>query len=301
MRISVIGAGLMGHGIALSFAKKGIKVNIYDANANVLKELPKRFSESLEDIGVSKKEIAKVLKSINQFNNIENCVSYADLVIEAVPEKLTLKQRIFQEIEEHVSKDCILASNTSVMPITSIMKKLKHRQRALGTHWWNPPHLIPLVEVISTKWTDKNYIDKTMSVLKKIGKKAVRVNKDVPGFIGNRLQHAMWREAIYLVEKGICDAQSVDEVVKASFGRRLSVLGPIENIDLVGTDLTVDIHNQVLADLDARHKPSPYIKQLVKSKKLGMKTNEGFYKWNNAKVKKLKSKLATHLKNQQDT
>ena len=147
-------------------------------------------------------------------------------MVEAVLEDLPLKQKLFAEIEKHVRPDTILASNTSVIPITKIMKGLKRRERALGTHWWNPPFLVPLVEVIETQWTSPQAIDFTMKLHAAAGKKPAHVKKDVPGFIGNRLQHALWREAIALVEHGICDAETVDNVIKAAFGRRLAVLGP---------------------------------------------------------------------------
>ena len=125
---------------------------------------------------------------------------------------------------------------------------MRDRERALGTHWWNPPFLVPLVEVIGTQWTSPQAIDWTMALHAAAGKKPAHVKKDVPGFIGNRLQHALWREAISLVENGICDAETVDTVIKAAFGRRLAVLGPLENADLVGTDLTLAIHKTVLPD-----------------------------------------------------
>ena len=158
-------------------------------------------------------------------------------MVEAAPENLEIKRKLFRETEALVRHDTILASNTSVIPITAIMQDLRERSRALGTHWWNPPFLVPLVEVIGTEWTSRAAIDWTMLLHTAAGKKPAHVKKDVPGFIGNRLQHALWREAIALVEHDICDAETVDTVIKAAFGRRLAVLGPLENADLVGTDL----------------------------------------------------------------
>jgi 3-hydroxybutyryl-CoA dehydrogenase len=159
-------------------------------------------------------------------------------VIEGAPEDLALKQRIFDDIENATPADAILASNTSVIPIGQIMAKVRCKQRAPGTHWWNPPYLVPLVEVVRTAETSDAAIASTMALLKSVGKSPVEVKKDVPGFIGNRLQHALWREAIALVAEGVCDARTVDDVVKSSFGARLAVLGPLENADLVGLDLT---------------------------------------------------------------
>ncbi|MEK9804595.1 MAG: 3-hydroxyacyl-CoA dehydrogenase NAD-binding domain-containing protein, partial [Curvibacter sp.] len=170
--------------------------------------------------------------------------------------------------QAHAAAAALLASNTSVMPITHIMEPLAKKGRAMGTHWWNPPLLIPLVEVVAIEQSDPAAIEKMIALLESIGKTAVEVKKDIPGFIGNRLQHALWREAIALVANGVCDAEAVDKVVKSSFGRRLAVLGPLENADLVGTDLTLDIHQQVLFDLDRQDGPSDYLVQLVAAGKL---------------------------------
>ena len=295
MNIAVIGAGLMGHGIALCFANKGFQVKIYDANSKVRKQLLKRIETSMQQMGTAKKNINLALKNIEVVDNVAETVKDSDLVIEAILEKLNLKQQMFKEIEKYAKPKCIFASNTSVIQITKIMGKLKNKERALGTHWWNPPHLIPLVEVIKTKWTNPTVAKKVMQVLSKVGKQPVLVNKDVPGFVGNRLQHAMWREAISLVNKGICDAQSVDNVVKSSFGRRLAVLGPLENADLIGTDLTLDIHNQILFDLDCGTTSSPYLKRLVNKNKLGMKNGHGFRKWTKTQANNVQKKVATHL------
>jgi 3-hydroxybutyryl-CoA dehydrogenase len=155
--------------------------------------------------------------------------------------------------------------------------------------------MIPLVEVVCTEWTDETVADDMMALLNDAGKTPVRVKKDVPGFIGNRLQHALWREAISLVENDICDAESVDTVIKASFGRRLAVLGPLENADLVGTDLTMDIHENVLFDLESRQGPSPYLAKLVAEGRLGMKTGQGFRDWTDEEADQLRGRVARHL------
>jgi 3-hydroxybutyryl-CoA dehydrogenase len=214
---------------------------------------------------------------------------------------MPLKQSIFAEIEAHARPDAILASNTSAMPITEIMQGLKRRERALGAHWWNPPFLVPLVEVIGTQWTSQAAIDFTMTLHAEAGKTPAHVKKDVPGFIGNRLQHALWREAVSLVEHGICDAATVDAVIKASFGRRLAVLGPLENADLVGTDLSLAIHKTVLPAIDSRPGPSPYLERLVKEGKLGFKSGEGFRKWSADEQAALRKRVVEHLKKSRGT
>jgi 3-hydroxybutyryl-CoA dehydrogenase len=294
-QIAVIGAGLMGHGIALTLARAGQYVAITDPFEDARKTVSARIRESMTAMGVAEVEITKALKMIEIVATTASAVNNAAVVFEAAPEKMDLKRAIFAEIEEHASETCILASNTSVMPITEIMANLRLKNRAVGTHWWNPPHMIPLVEVVKTEWTDPAIAKTTFDLLADAGKTPVMVEKDVPGFIGNRLQHALWREAISLVENGICDAEAVDTVIKASFGRRLAVLGPLENADLVGTDLTLDIHSNVLADIEARRGPSPYLKQLVKDKKLGMKSGEGFRKWTKPEADDVRARVARHL------
>jgi 3-hydroxybutyryl-CoA dehydrogenase len=291
-RIAVIGAGLMGHGIAQVFALHGHDVTIYDSFEANLKTVRDRIGTNLRDLGDDPKAVERVTPQ----GDLTAAVRDADYVVEAVLEDLALKQKLFAEIEGHVRPDTILSSNTSVIPITKIMEGLKHRERALGTHWWNPPYLVPLVEVIGTQWTSQAAIDWTMKLHKDSGKTPVHVKKDVAGFVGNRLQHALWREAVALVEHGICDAETVDTVIKAAFGRRLAVLGPLENADLVGTDLTLAIHRTVLPEIESRPGPSPYLEKLVADGKLGMKTGEGFRKWTPEQQAALRAKVTQHLK-----
>ncbi|MGR3499187.1 MAG: 3-hydroxyacyl-CoA dehydrogenase family protein [Limimaricola soesokkakensis] len=299
-QIAVIGAGLMGHGIALTLARAGQYVTITDPHAETLKSAPKRISDSLRVMGAEDIEIARTLKMIELCSSVGSAVCKADFIFEAAPEKLDLKRQIFADVEAHAPVAAVLASNTSVIQITKIMDGLKHPERALGTHWWNPPHLIPLVEVIKTGWTDGEVAERMMALLASAGKTPVMVEKDVPGFIGNRLQHALWREAVSLVERGICDAEAVDTVVKSCFGRRLAVLGPLENADLVGTDLTLDIHENVLFDLESRQGPSPYLRQLVKDGKLGMKSGEGFRKWTEDEANAVRARVGRHLTRLED-
>ena len=291
-RIAVIGAGLMGHGLAQVFALGGHDVTIYDAVEASLATVKDRISANLRDLGDDPRAVERVRPT----RNLADGARDADYVVEAVSENLPLKQKLFAEIEAHVRRDTVLASNTSVIPITDIMRGLRHRERALGTHWWNPPYLVPLVEVIGTEWTSPAAIDFAMKLHKDVGKTPAHVKKDVPGFIGNRLQHALWREAIALVEHGICDAETVDTVIKAAFGRRLAVLGPLENADMVGTDLTLAIHETVLPAIESRPGPSPYLAKLVAEGKLGFKSGEGFRRWTPEQQADLRAKVLQHLK-----
>jgi len=291
-RIAVIGAGLMGHGIAQVFAVAGHDVAMTDNHGPTLASARDRILANLKDLG----DDAAALERIRVCASLAETVAEADFIVEAVREDLAVKQGLFVDIERAARGDAILASNTSVIPITAIMGGLKQRERALGTHWWNPPYLVPLVEVIGTEWTAPQAIEWTMALHADAGKQPAHVKKDVPGFIGNRLQHALWREAVSLVERGICDAETVDTVIKAAFGRRLAVLGPLENADLVGTDLTLAIHKTVLPDIESRPGPSPYLEKLVADGKLGFKSGEGFRKWSPEQRAALRTRVLQHLK-----
>ncbi len=290
-RVTVIGAGLMGHGIAQVFARAGHQVTVQDPYQPSLDSLRDRIAANLRDLGQDESAVERVRGE----RDLGAAVAEADYVVEAAPEDLALKQTTFATIEAHAPADCVLASNTSVIPITQIMAGLRDRSRAIGTHWWNPPFLVPLVEVIQTEWTDPSVIEWTMQLHGALGKTAVHVRKDVPGFIGNRLQHALWREAISIVDRGIADAQTVDAVIRASIGRRLSVLAPLANADLVGTDLTLAIHRTVLPDIENRPGPSPLLEKLVADGKLGFKTGEGFSTWSQSQQSDIRQAMVRHL------
>ncbi len=298
--IAVVGAGLMGHGIALTLARAGIRVSVTDPSVAALASLRSRIADGLRMLGATESEVDETVERIAANESVEATVAGAAFVFEAAPEKLSLKQAIFAEIEAHAPQGAVLASNTSVIQISKIMAHLSGRHRALGTHWWNPPHMIPLVEVVRTEWTGATEAAAMMELLTEVGKTPVLVEKDVPGFIGNRLQHALWREAISLVENGVCSAEAVDTVVKASFGRRLAVLGPLENADLVGTDLTLDIHKNLLFDLDCRATPSTYLRQLVAEGRLGMSTGRGFRDWTDAETDAVRRRVGRHLEQLED-
>lgn len=290
-RIAVIGAGLMGHGIAQVFAVAGHDVTITDPFEAARDAVHEKVTQNLKDMGKPLQAVQRIAVMPDNASTVAN----ADVVIEAAPENMELKQKLFAELEQHAPASAILASNTSVMPITEIMKNLKDRTRAVGTHWWNPPFLVPLVEVIRTADTSYATVSTMIDLLAGAGKTPVEVKKDVPGFVGNRLQHALWREAIAIVAEGICDADMVDTVVKASFGRRLPVLGPLENADMVGTDLTLAIHQQVLPYIDRTPGPSPYLEKLIADGKLGFKSGEGFRKWSPEEQAALRKKVIDHL------
>jgi 3-hydroxybutyryl-CoA dehydrogenase len=275
LKIGVIGAGLMGHGIAYLLAAAGHTIGIYDPSAEWRASLPERLNSACDLLD----DDPALLGRISAHDQLKPAMAEASFVFEAAPEKLPLKQKIFAELEAITSPSTILASNSSAIPSTEIGTHLKHRERVVGTHFWNPPHLVPLVEVIQNEKTSAETVRRTIELLRAAGRRPVHVKKDIPGFVGNRLQHALKREAIALVAAGVCDADTIDEVVKSGFGARMAVLGPMEQSDLVGLDLTLDIQNVLLADLDRSTEPTQFLKDKVAAGKLGMRSGEGLRRW----------------------
>ena len=294
LNIGVIGAGLMGHGIAYLLAAAGHTVRIYDPSAEWRDSLPQRL-ESARALLDGKPAL---LGRISAHDAMAPAMKDVSFVFEAAPEKLPLKQQIFAELEDLTAPSTILASNSSAIPSTAIGLKLKHRDRVVGTHFWNPPHLVPLVEVTQNEKTSDDTVRRTMDLLRDAGRKPVHVKKDIPGFVGNRLQHALKREAIALVAAGVCDAETIDEVVKNGFGARMAVLGPMEQTDLVGVDLTLDIQNVLLADLDRSTEPTQFIKDKVTAGKLGMRTGEGLRQWTPQSADAVRERLRRFLAEQ---
>jgi 3-hydroxybutyryl-CoA dehydrogenase len=290
-QIAVVGGGLMGHGIGYLLAAAGHDVNIFEPEPGSRASLTRRLQAIVELFD----DDPALLQRIHAHDRLSSAVQKAAFVFEAAPERLPLKQKLFAELEAAVAPDTILASNSSAIPSTEIGRHLKHRERVIGTHFWNPPHLVPLVEVIQNEKTSEAVVQATMELLRDAGKIPVHVLRDIPGFVGNRLQHAMKREAIALVAAGVCDAETLDTVVKQGFGARLAVLGPMEQSDLVGLDLTLEIAEVLYADLDRTAGPHPYLRERVKSGKLGMKSGEGFRQWTPEKADAVRTRLSRFL------
>jgi 3-hydroxybutyryl-CoA dehydrogenase len=293
-KVGVVGGGLMGHGIAYLFAAAGHHVNVFEPSADIRTSLPGRLRAIVELLD----DDPRLLQRIAAHDSLQEAVHGADWVFEAAPEKLPLKQKIFAELEKFVAPATVLASNSSAIPSTEIGRHLAHRERVIGTHFWNPPHLVPLVEVIQNENTSGEVVRRTMDLLRRAGKVPVHVRRDIPGFVGNRLQHAMKREAIALVAAGVCDAEEIDIVVREGFGARTAVLGPMEQSDLVGLDLALDIAEVLYAHLDRTAGPHPFLRDKVKAGKLGMKTGEGLRKWSAGEADAVRMRLSRFLAEQ---
>ena len=296
--ILICGAGMMGKNIGFVFASNpDYQIGMYDLYPTDVETGIRTNTKQLVDKGVmTEADINDRLSRIHFTNDIDSdLVKNADLVIEAVFEDMNIKRETFAKLEARCAEDTIFCTNSSVMSPSEISRDLKRRERFVGTHFWNPGHLIPLVEVVKSDASSEETAQTVMDVLRSVGKKPVLCKKDVPGFIANRMQHALWREAISIVEHGIADAATVDEAVKYSFGLRLPQLGPMENADMVGTDLTYNIHDYILQDLEDTHTPSPLLKQLRDEGKIGFKTGEGFQKWTPEQVAKSNADLNEYL------
>jgi 3-hydroxybutyryl-CoA dehydrogenase len=293
--VAIVGAGMMGHGIAQVFARAGHAVVLTDPNRDTLPAALESVRQHLVDAGTDPE---RVLCNMSTEVCLATALAEADMVIEAAPERLELKRQLFRDIAQAAPTHAILASNTSAIRITDIGAALNPdaRGRLVGTHWWNPPHLVPLVEVVRTEFTREEVFEQTYALIEALGMRPVKVLRDVTGFIGNRLQHALWREAIGLVEDGICDAVAIDTVVKHSFGLRSPVLGPMENADLVGLELTRDVHRIMFPALRTNSEPSPLLDRLIAEGHVGMKSGQGLRDWTKESADQVRLTLDQHLR-----
>lgn len=285
-KIGIAGAGIMGSGIAQIFARKGYEVVVTDIKEEFLensRRLVNLFNTSLiEEELMDKEEAEKIVGNI-KYSLDKNVFSDCDLIIEAIIEKLDVKQDFWKEVEEIARKDAIFATNTSGLSINGICEKLKDKTRFLGTHFWNPPHIIPLVELIKGNETSDETVNLVLELIKMIGKEPVVVKKDAPGFIGNRLQFAVFREALNIVESGIADIEDVDKAMKFGPGFRYPIIGPLETADLGGLDTFYYISSYLFNDLSDAKEPNEILKELIDKKELGVKTKKGFYDYSNGR------------------
>ncbi|MFT3866435.1 MAG: 3-hydroxyacyl-CoA dehydrogenase family protein [Solirubrobacterales bacterium] len=290
-RIGVIGAGLMGHGIAQAFAVAGARVRVYDPSPEALESLRARIGSNLAALGLS----ADALANVEPVGSAAVAAAGAEMVVEAAPEDLELKRSVFGELAEVADADAILATNTSVISIGEIAAGQAAASRIVGTHWWNPPYLVPLVEVIEHEAIDPAVAQRAIALLTAIGKTAVHVRRDVPGFVGNRLQHAMWREALAILDAGVCDPATIDTVIRSGFGARLPAIGPIENADLVGLDLIEAIHAYLLPHLDDSAVPAAGLRERVARGELGAKSGRGYLDWEPGDAEAARDRIIAQL------
>jgi len=290
--VVVVGGGLMGHGIAEVFAASGHRVTVCDRDTGVRASVLERIADAAALRG---DDPSLVLGRVRVTGALSSAVEDACMAVEAVAENLAVKRAVFGELGRLTGPATILATNTSALPVREVGSAAAHPERVIGTHFWNPPHLVPLVEVVQSELTSDNTVLRTMEILRAAGKSPVHVRRDIPGFIGNRLQHALKREAIALVAQGVCDAETIDRVVKEGFGPRMSVLGPMEQSDLVGLDLTLAIHETLMPSLNRGAEPDALLVRLVRQGKTGISAGEGFRRWTPDSAGEVRRRLSEFL------
>lgn len=298
-RIAVLGCGTMGHSIALNAAWAGLSVTmqgISDADleqgwTNMLKKLEVMLNNGI----LSESEAGHIQENIKMTVSVEEAVQGATFVIEAVPENIQLKIDLFKRLDALCDPDVILASNTSGLSPTEIASETAHPERTVVTHFWNPAHLIPLVEVVRGEKTGDEAVERSFQLLKQMKKKPIEVKKEVPGFVGNRLQYALFREAQYLLEEGIASKEDIDDAITYGIGRRLPVSGPLMTADMGGLDVFSAISDYLFQHLSSAEESLPALKKLVSEQKLGDKTGEGYYKWDEDFSKEYNQKREAEL------
>ena len=303
-KLAIIGSGTMGHSIALNAAWSGLNVRMYGLNQDDLTKGLEGIKNKLIVLNqhglISLQDIEAIQSRISTSQSIDDTVKGSSFVIECIPEDLSLKQQLFNHLDQLCAPDVILATNTSGLSLSLIASGTKNPERTVLTHFWNPAHLVPLVEVLRTNKTTENTFNRTIALLKYMHKKPIEVKREVPGLVGNRLQFALFREAQYLLEEGIASKEDIDAAVTYSIGRRLPVTGPLLSADMGGLDVFAAISDYLFEDLSKSDCSFPTLTKLVEQKKLGSKTKRGYYEWDkdfSIKVNQAREKeLIRHLK-----
>ena len=298
-RIGVIGAGLMGHGIALNFALGGFDVYLNDTTEESLEKALENIDVSLDtmkSVGLADEAGAAAVPSrIHTSTSLAETVADVDFVVEAVFEDMDIKHDVFARLDELSPPRTILSSNTSSFMSSQLAPATNRPDKVVVANWWNPPFLLPLIEVVRGPETSDETIATTAGLFTRLGKRPVVLQKESLGFIGNRMQFALLREAISIVQQGIATPQDVDEVVKTSFGRRLAVAGPFEVFDLAGWDTISHIIDQLFPVIESSPDSPALIEDKVKRGELGVKSGLGFYPWTDEDVTAFRGKIGRAL------
>lgn len=291
---AVIGTGTMGPGMGAVLERAGIQVALYDVSDEALEKARAGVELArgvLERLGTEQNGGGDIRFETDLQESLEG----ADFVLEAIPEKLELKQDVFADIEQHVADDAVLSSNTSGIPITKIAEKLEHPERVIGMHWSNPPHLIPMIEVIPGKRTNEGTIAAAQGLIQRIGYRASQLNKEVPGFVENRVLYAIMRECLALVDEGVIDAEELDLNVKWGIGYKLAVIPPMQLLDVAGLDIYESVANYLNSDLSTESGVSETITKLTEQGKLGIKAGGGLFEYSQDELAELPAKRAAAL------
>jgi 3-hydroxybutyryl-CoA dehydrogenase/5-formyl-3-hydroxy-2-methylpyridine 4-carboxylate dehydrogenase len=292
--VAVIGLGTMGPGIAATLARSGLRVSAFDADTAKRAKAPAGFATAatvLTALAVPDRTNAGIAVA----DSLAACVAGADLVIETIPEELELKIRVFREIETQVGADCILASDTSGIPISRIQAGTRKPGRLIGMHWSNPPHIIPMIEVIAGEHTTADVVDAVVAVVRNTGHLPIIIRKDVAGFVENRVLYAVMRECLDLVEQGVIEPQDLDACVSWGIGYKLAVVGPMALLDMAGLDIYKAVGSYLNQELSARKDVAAYVTERTAQGRLGIKTGGGIYNYTPEQIAELQGARARKL------
>lgn len=298
-QVTIVGSGLMGHGIGQEFALAGYQVILHDLTEEKLIKAVKNVRKNLSILQgfglVDSEDLERTLSKIKVETRLEEAVEEADLVVEAMSEDLLRKQEIFKQLDKFCPRKTILATNSSSFIPSKIAVVTKRPELVVGTHYFNPPYLLPLVEIIRSNETSDETVNTIFKLLVKIGKSPIIVEKEIPGFVANRLQASLLREALSLIENGVATPQDVDKAIRTSIGRRWSVAGIFEITEIAGWDLKLAIVNELFPSLESSKEVPSILKEKVSKGELGIKTGKGFYEWNSETADALREKIAQAL------
>ena len=283
-KISVIGPGMMGHAIAQEFAIAGYEVMLCGRSEDRLQQAMTKIERSLIELAeweiISENDVAPSLERLQTSTDLTAAGSFADLIVEAIVEELEIKNELFSKLDIIAPEGTIFASNTSSILPSVLAAATRRPDRFLVLHYFNPPYLMPLVEIVRGNKTSDTTVEVINNLMKSMGKSPIICQKEAPGFIVNRLQLVLWREAFNIVQKGIASPQDVDLAVKKSFGRRLGMVGPFELYEYIdGYDLTLQCEKYMLPDMDTSNESYPLLLEKVEKGELGAKSGKGFYEW----------------------
>jgi 3-hydroxybutyryl-CoA dehydrogenase/5-formyl-3-hydroxy-2-methylpyridine 4-carboxylate dehydrogenase len=297
--VAVIGAGTMGPGMAATFARHGFATTLYDVKPEQLEKAKGAVDfvytiltgggfMTADDADAGRGRIAYT-------TNLDEALAGADFVVETVPEQKALKQQVFQDLEARVGDDVILASNTSGIPISELAAVTRVPGRVVGMHWSNPPHLIPVIEVIRGRETSDETARTTSAIVERIGMVPAMVDRDVAGFVENRILYAIMREALHLLDEGVASAEAIDTIVKWGIGYKLAVIGPLELLDVAGLDIYTSVASYLNKDLNASSDISSTVTSKVDEGRLGMKTQGGLFDYTPERIQQLQQQRGRKL------
>ncbi len=295
-RFGIIGGGLMGHGIAVALAQAGHTAGVFDNDPAVRASLGDRVGHALSRSVTPRDQSAAVSDRIRAVDTLGELAKQADIVVEAVSERLAVKHDVLAALEPHLAPDVPVWTNTSVLSITDVARAMLHPQRLVGVHWWNPPYLIPLVEIAPGTGTDLAFVDHAHALITELGKTTVRLHRDIPGFIGNRLQFALVREALHLLAEGVCEPETIDTVVRSSVGLRWAAVGPMENADYIGLDLTRAILGSLASTLSNETDECPALDRLLVQGHTGRPSGRGLLDWRPGRADEVAARLEAGIR-----